>query len=123
MCLTPMHPKPFIAEKDILCKKCLIKLDNDLYTPYQNVPITFNKGTCIQIAYYGFNFDEYGNIRQGIHSYSKLCTKGLASDLIYLCIIPKGIQYYIGKYDDLVSLKLIIFKNRFRYWIYKIFHK
>lgn len=122
MCLIPTHLKPFIAEKDILCKKCLIKSANHLYTPYQNVPITFNKGISIQIEY-RFGFDALGNINQGIHSYFKWCTIALASNLIYPCVIPKGTPYYIGKYDNLVSLKLIIFKNKFRYWIYKIFHK
>lgn len=122
MCLTPIHLEPLIAEKDIFCKKCLItKTFNRLYTPYQGAFIEFNNGIYIQVAYH-FSFDEFGDINQGIHSYSKYPT-GLRDDLAYPCIIPKGTQYYIGYDGDLVSLRLIIFKNKFRYWIYKIFHK
>ena len=122
MCLTPLHKNAFVAEKDILCKKYLFKYRNRLYTPCQYVFIEFNKGIYIQQEDC-FGFDEFGNIFQGIHSYSKC--KILLSDelMVYPCIIPKGTQYYIGDANDLVSLKLIIFKNKFRYWIYKIFHK
>jgi len=121
MCLTPIHSVPRIAEKDIFCKKLLIKRSGRLYTPYQGALIEFNNGICIQGAY-RFSFDKFRNINQGVHSYSKYCI-GLRSDLTYPCIIPKGTKYYIGKYNDLVSLRLIVFKNKFRYWIYKIFHK
>lgn len=121
MCLTPIHPKPLITEKDIFCKKRLIKHFSGLYTPYQNAFIKFNNGICIQGAY-RFSVDEFGDIHQGIHSYSK-CHIILPGELVYPCIIPKGTQYYIGNTKDLVSLKLIIFNNKFRYWIYKIFHK
>lgn len=121
MCLIPTHLNPRIAEKDVFCKKCLIKRSNRLYTPYQNTFIEFKKGICIQKAYC-FSFDAFGDISQGIHSYSK-CHIVLPGELMYPCIIPKGTQYYIGNAKDLVSLKLIIFKNKFRYWVYKIFHK
>ena len=121
MCLTPIHLKPLIAEKDIFCKKRLIKYLNHLYTPFRGVSIEFNNGIYIQKAY-RFSVDEFGNINQGIHSHSKYY-RSLDSTIVYPCIIPKGTQYYIGSANDLVSLKLIIFKNKFRYWIYKIFHK
>lgn len=121
MCLTPTHLSSRIAEKDILCKKRLIKRSNRLYTPYQNTFIEFNKGICIQKAY-SFGFDQFGDIHEGIHSDVKF-RMVLPNDLVYPCIIPKGTQYYVGDCDDLVSLKLIIFKNKFRCWIYKIFHK
>lgn len=121
MCLTPIHSKPFIAEEDIFCTKCLIKESNCLYTPYQKASIKFNNGIYIQLAY-RFSFDTSGDIHQGIHSYYRhdIFYNKL---IVYPCIIPKGTQYYIGSNNDLVSLKLIIFKNIFRYWVYKIFHK
>ena len=120
MCLTPTHLNPRIAEKDIFCKKRLIKFKDEFFTPYQHMRIEFNNGICIQ-QIHCFGFDEFGNIHQGIHSNSK-CAIDI-SRLVYPCIIPKGTQYYIGDANDLVSLKLIIFKNKFRYWMYKIFRK
>ena len=95
-------------------------------TPFIRSIIRFKDGVCIQQCdKFGISCSEDDVNRwyifEGIHSIaydfpfdSAYCSK--------IAIIPKGTEFYIGKSDDLVSLKLIIFKNRFRYWIYKIFH-
>jgi len=120
MCLTPTHKNVLIATRDIRCYKWL-KINNSiLYTPFQMEPIVFKNGIAIQEVD-NFSYDSIGGIRKGIHSYQMGFNHAYRRR--YYSIIPKGTQYYIGSDNDLVSLKLIIFKNKFRYWIYKIFHK
>jgi len=129
MCLTTNQSKPFIVLHDIKCYKKLKRCTTTMYeTPFVHSKILFKNGIYIQqcdkfgISCNDFDINEW-HIFEGIHSlvYNPWhlsfphCSK--------IAIIPKGTEFYIGNCNDLVSLKLIIFKNRFRYWIYKIFHK
>jgi len=120
MCLLPTHKNAFIATQDIYCYKVLTNHNSILLTPFQSEVIVFKNGIAIQETD-NFGYGSSGKIFEGIHSYQKHFD--LLYGRFYYSIIPKGTQYYIGDIDDLVSLKLIIFKNRFRYWKYKIFHK
>lgn len=120
MCLTPTHNNALVATRDIHCYKWLMDLNSHLFTPFQKELIVFKNGIAIQETDnfgYGFN----GDIYEGIHSSSQTYFGYYYRS--YYSIIPKGTKYYIGNDNDFVSLKLIIFKNKFRYWIYKIFHK
>lgn len=120
MCLFPTHKNALIATQDIHCYKVLTNHNSILLTPFQSEVIVFKNGIAIQETdNFGYSFSD--RIFEGIHSYQKRFD--FSYGRFYYSIIPKGTQYYIGDNDDLVSLKLIIFKNWFRYWIYKIFHK
>ena len=120
MCLTPVHKNVLIATQDIRCYKWLIKRSSFLFTPFKDELIVFKNGIAVQETD-NFTYDLDGDINKGIHSFQKRVDRIIGRR--YYSIIPKGTQYYIGDENDLVSLKLIIFKNRLRYWIYKIFHK
>lgn len=119
MCLTPIHKNALIATKDIRCYKWLKNRNSILLTPFQEKPVVFKNGIAVQETD-NFSYGTFGFIYKGIHSYQ---IWDYVYNGCYYSIIPKGTQYYIGNNNDLVSLKLIIFKNKFRYWIYKIFHK
>lgn len=120
MCLTPIHKNALIATEDIRCYKWLIKRSSFLPTPFKDELIVFKNGIAIQETD-DFSYGAFGDICKGIHSFQKRFNRIIGRN--YYSIIPKGTQYYIGDANDLVSLKLIIFENKFRYWIYKIFHK
>lgn len=127
MCLITNQSEPFIASRDIKCYKMLRRrITKGYVTPFINATILFKNGVCIQQCdKFGISCSKDGinklYIFEGIHSSiydifdNFYCFK--------IAIIPKGTQYYVGNDNDLVSLKLIIFKNKFRYWIYKTFHK
>lgn len=129
MCLITNQSKPFIASHDIKCYKMLEHCTITMYkTPYMRSTILFKDGVCIQqcdkfrIICSKDDINKWYHIFEGIHSvtsdfscYTDYCSK--------IAIIPKGTEFYTGINDDLVSLKLIIFKNKFRYYMYKIFHK
>jgi len=120
MCLTPIHKNTLIATRDIYCYKWLINRGSFLLTPFKDELIVFKNGIAVQKTD-SFSYDAFGDICKGIHSFQRRFNRIIGRH--YYSIIPKGTQYYIGDANDLVSLKLIIFKNRFRYWIYKNFHK
>ena len=129
MCLTTNQSKPFIALHDIKCYKTLKHCTTTMYeTPFVYSIILFKNGVCIQqcdkfgISCNYFHINEW-YIFEGIHSLVYNPRHLYFPYYSKIAIIPKGTQYYVGDANDLVSLKLIIFKNRFRYWIYKIFHK
>lgn len=129
MCLTTNQDKPFIASNDIKCYKELIKYcTKTMYeTPFRFSTILFKNGVCIQqcdefgISYNKYDVNEH-YIFEGIHSKNHIsyCPP---THCFKIAIIPKGTEFYTGNCNDLVSLKLIIFENKFRYWIYKTFHK
>ena len=130
MCLATNQSEPFIATHDIKCYKKLERRTTTMYkTPFIRSTILFKNGVCIQqcdkfgISCNYFHINEW-YIFEGIHS---LVYNPHHSSSYYLkikiAIIPKGTKFYIGNCNDLVSLKLIIFKNKFRYWMYKIFRK
>lgn len=109
MCLNPVHKNALIATRDIRCYKLLIKRNSDLFTPFQKERIVFKNGIAIQETD-NFGYDSIGDIDKGIHSCQRRFDRIIGRN--YYSIIPKGVQYYMGNCDDLVSLKLIIFKNR-----------
>ena len=117
MCLRTTQSNYDIAEIDISVNKDLI-FDGKWMTPYQCESIVFKKGIAIQEAKsFGITkgYSDIIYISEGIHS-----TMYPAN---FRAIIPKGTPYYYevdALRPDFVSLKLIIFKNDFYYWKYKI---
>ena len=91
-----------IATEDIICYKAIIeKLDNELYTFYQQAKIKI--GNTYRSK---FTIDCFGEIEKGLHS---LTTLEIAKEFIYdktltrithivKCIIPKGSKYYLGHF-------------------------
>ena len=115
-------PKPFIARTNIVVYKNLSKIKNAIYTPYQRNFIRFNvngiyylESNLTQKKYpFGYEYLDRGYyIYEGIHSFTKKNT--FVPGSIYYAIIPKGSMYYFGNNDDIVSDKLIIFKNQKAY--------
>ena len=117
MCLI-INSKRLKAETDILCYKCLDKNEyGDYCTPFQYLPIEFVGGICkMESELYRYR-ELFVDV--GIHSYTlidkaeevRVEFHNVAGTDIYLAIIPKGADYYIGKNVDIVSNKLIIFET------------
>ena len=91
-----------IAKKDIVCYKHLIQLDGTYRTPYQNAVVSVNQLLKSKLV---VNSDSkfYKFIDVGFHLFKR---KGDAmndaiiveSAYIARCIIPKGAEYYVGKF-------------------------
>lgn len=116
MCLI-INSKRLKAETDILCYKCLDKKEDGEYcTPFEYFPIEFVDGIC-KMESELYHHSEFVDV--GIHSYTLIDKAkevraefhNIAGTDIYLAIIPKGADYYIGKNVDIVSDKLIIFET------------
>lgn len=100
-----------IAEKDIKCYKVIKRLDDGSYeTPYRNYPIEIGETYESRLILdEGYNFPK---IEIGLHSFKslKFCKKNIATlkflipfneneYFIAECIIPKGGEYYEGKFN------------------------
>ena len=117
--------KCFVAKEDILVYKCLDCIDGEYSTPFQYMPIIFERGKYvynkIRISQkIGCGIRESALISKGIHAYS---TRGKAISLIrdfrktngtsmHYAVIPKGSNFYIGKNDDVVSNNLIVYREK-----------
>ena len=125
-------PAPFIADENILVFKFLIKqwVEKKCWylTPYQTKIITFNennyclvKSDLIDIfCPFGIQFSQsvldnkrFYKVFEGIHSYYEDNADDWGEK--HYAIIPKGTKFYIGDSGDIVSQKLIIFKNQNAY--------
>jgi len=114
-------PKSLKSNKDILVFKYLaISKFFGLITPLRRKPITFNNGICeLKADSFRVNLSSVSGfvVEDGIHAYIK--SFGNTDTLkVYFAVIPKDTPFYIGTEHDIVSLRLIIFKNRFAYWKY-----
>ena len=131
-------PAPFIADENILVSKKLEKKwvgkHYWYYTPYQEKLITFNENgyclvesdlidtfcpfgiECVVNTYYDTT---YYKVYEGIHSYNNKIEDEEFWKIYHYAIIPKGGLYYIGIWGDIVSDKLIIFKNQKAFEDYK----
>lgn len=136
MCLITskyIHPKSgefgrvycLVAQEDILVYKCLDCVDGEYCTPYQYMPITFDKGKYVykevdmaETIYCGR--DAGGCVDKGIHSYGTKSAAILTSKSfhymngtsMHYAIIPKGSNFYIGIDEDVVSNNLIVYREK-----------
>ena len=124
MCLITTQSEPFIANKDITVFKWLNVYGKEYKTRFIWQKIIFTKGIAIQEVpefrhslYTECHLPVY-SVSVGIHAIRKRIYSKDART--FIAVIPKGTPYYIGAHSDVVSLKLIIFKNIFYYLFYKI---
>lgn len=133
MCwISDQIPSPKIASEDITCykvfcnrdvvwekikflgislwKKHKIKGLYSLYKDYLYTPYSSNAEVTLSQTYNSET--DYWYIEKGYHSYSTLDKAELEKfkylEIIVKCIIPKGAEYYINEYEDIVSSNIII---------------
>lgn len=101
------HPIKFLGiivwNKYIIKKLCSLHR-NYIYIPYKN-----NPEINMLIAKSKYSYRWY--IDKGYHSYNTLDKakeeKNL-NEVIVKCIIPKGSEYYINEYEEIVSSNIIV---------------
>ena len=110
------HPnlQPLIAKDDIVVSKVLEHGRRGWTTPYQHKRVFFIFGEAKLRSKLKVRNNEY--VDEGIHSCSDTSTAvSILSDCdngnVLTAIIPKGAKYFIGKWGDVVSNKLIIYKS------------
>lgn len=124
------HPISCIADKDITCYKVFNKKDviwskiksldmtfkNDkilkIYSLFQrSIYIPYNTNITVDLIC-NFSFKHnFWFIVSGYHSYATLDKAKLHTDpirCIIECLIPEGAEYYINKYQEIVSSDIII---------------
>ena len=118
--------KCFVAKEDILVYKCLDCTSGEYCTPFQYMPIMFTKGKYV---YNKVNMKEsvaccanekFACIYSGIHAYSaKVKAIMVAKDFhktngtsMHYAVIPKGSNFYVGVYDNIVSNNLIVYREK-----------
>ena len=120
--------KCLVAKEDILVYKCLDYhyYNGEYCTPFQYMPIMFTKGKYV---YNKVNMDEsvaccanekFAYIYSGIHAYSaKVKAIMVAKDFhktngtsMHYAVIPKGSNFYVGVYDNIVSNNLIVYREK-----------
>lgn len=112
-------PQPFVAQEDLVVTKILRACKKGYKTPYKDKKISFIFGKYRyrkvklhpKVASYSYMPNVY-DIYEGIHSCEcePLYILG-AGECMFKAVIPKGTSFYIGTYDDVVSSKLIIYKD------------
>ena len=127
-----IHPDliPKTSKSHILVRKHLFIQENEYFTPIMRFPVKFDRFGIAELEYkyklqpidsYEYNRRTNGFIPSG----KFIINKGIHSCVYdnpeeYLAIIPAGTSYYVGLYEDIVSNKLIIFKNEKVYKIWKL---
>lgn len=124
------HPISRMADKDITCYKVFNKEDviwskiksldmtfkNDkilkIYSLFQrSIYIPYNTNITVNLIC-NFSFKHnFWFIVSGYHSYATLDKAKLHTDpirCIIECLIPEGAEYYINKYQEIVSSDIII---------------
>lgn len=100
-----------VAENDLYTIKVLSYCDNNLKSPYQCAKYKLGElktiNSMVKKALQG------KAIRKGLHSYIDCKDDDIFGDIygkykLYICKIPKGSRYYIGRYSDIVSDNLIV---------------
>ena len=84
------------------------------YIPYKKQQIIDLKP--IEISYFPYGFEDYGiigyKIDVGYHSYDAIekAKRNIffGDEVVIKCIIPKGAEYYINDYNEIVSSTIII---------------
>ena len=119
MCLITNTPVPSIAEQDIECYKVYVKSYNDSrVSPYRRCPMpNINELVTTELQ-------SPVNLRVdlGFHSFSYFSdaefvaerfARTKKSSCVVKCIIPKGTEYYLGKFgfDEAYCSESIILKE------------
>lgn len=128
MCLTisKLHsvsgnevPQPFVAQEDLVVTKILKTCKGGYKTPYKHKKISFIFGRYRyhkaklrpKVNAYLYMPNIY-DIYEGIHSCECAPLYILGEDeCMFKAVIPKGTPFYIGTRNDVVSSKLIIYKD------------
>ena len=110
---------PKTSKSHILVRKALFKLNDRYITPYIQFPVKFNIFGIAKLEYKYYLKPTYEirmvpMINDGIHSYTNF------NYGTHIAIIPAKTSYFKGCNDDIVSNKLIIFKNEIVYKIWKL---
>ena len=128
MCLTisKLHsissngtPQPFVAQEDLVVTKILKTCKGGYETPYMHEKISFIFGKYryhkvkLHPEFTSFlHMSSIYDVYKGIHSCKNeplyiLCENAC----MFKAVIPKGTPFYIGTRNDVVSSKLIIYKD------------
>lgn len=95
-------------------------------------PVGYKEIEHLQSAGYVFTHTEMEGdkkvegrvINEGFHAHLKykdaMCPSMYTSCSTKLCIIPKGTEICYGVNDDIVAVNMIVFRNVFQYWMYKL---
>lgn len=88
---------------------------NAYSTPFQGVEVKFKDGKCLQKASgNGAHLTKRAHwaVNQGIHSVlKKTHFRSFSNSKWYHAVIPKGTNFFLGEYDDVVSEKLLVFET------------
>ena len=117
-----------IAKKDIVTFKGVIEREDNCWEPscVNGAPYKYNEVLTARRAPYSpkdtiehlqevRSFEVFTMIYEGFHSMVEktfFCNK--------ICIIPKGTEICYGEDDDIVSLHIIVFKDRLSYLKYRL---
>ena len=113
MCLTKSHRYPKIARKDILVwKEMNPRGETRAVSTVMNFTYTLGKTYSLLGLFWILKYIFKDSINTGFHSFDFKKTQPLKSGVMYsgyyLCVIPAGSFYFIGKYNDIVSNNIII---------------
>ena len=127
------EPKWAVAKTDIVCRKRLITnlRTGKPITPYQLTEVQFdNHGVAELKSNYNFrglkmNVHESCNgyffeVYEGIHALRTAEHYHQSDDEIYYAVIPRGTRFYVGTCDDIVSERLLIFKDYYDFQHYML---
>ena len=142
MCLTLKKSRTDIAKRNIVCWKVVNPIED--VVPLQWLPkqisytgayefnkvcrarknegsgvITLDKWTLREIDCLEIKHQEgFLIIEEGFHAY-RTYKKAKSSGLdFYPCIIPRGSEYGLGVYDDIVSTRIIVFSSFIKFLKY-----
>lgn len=124
-------PKWAVAKTDIVCRKRLVRnvRTGKLITPYQSAEVQFDEHGVAELKS-NYNFR---GLRMSVHETSNACFfdvyEGIhalrtaehyhpSDDEIYYAVIPRGTKFYVGTWDDIVSERLLIFKDYYAFQYY-----
>ena len=98
------------------------RVDNEVYyTPFQNIQINFKDGKYLQKAGgNGAHLKKRSDwrVNQGIHSVYSTFSRDSTVKWFH-AIIPKGVNFFIGDHDDVVSERLLLFETEKDYENYR----
>ena len=108
-----------MAEQDIHVYKQIVRSESDFkyYTYYQKAPVLFKNGICEMTAnnFTSLAGENHVCIYKGIHARRTKTMDGVKFIGIRHAIIPKGTQYFLGRNNDVVALKILIFSAQSDY--------
>lgn len=114
MCwISRKSPKLLIAYKDKICYKLL---KTTLLSPYRNYQYCYDKPNTFINLQTELVFDEF-RCYEGYHSYAsfkeisnqyKLLKSFDPNIYMFKCLIPKGSQYLVNEWKEIVSSNIII---------------